>query len=124
MPLKHEHFDAPMRLSDVLLVEVNNDWCRQTVNLAPCELPLPVGAVLARRVDGDYAPYMLTAADTDVAAMLVTPAEADAGRQDVVVVRRGCVVAAANLHFISAVTADQKKVALALMDEIGLVPQE
>jgi hypothetical protein len=123
--LKHTSIDMPGTLSDVLLVEVDPRWCRQSGEIVPCDMDLPIGSVLARRANGDFAPYLLTTADKDAVAMLITPVEAGAKNRPCVVVRRGCVVAAANLHFIPAgAAADKKQAALASFENIGLVPEE
>lgn len=125
MTLKSSYLDMPATLSDVLLVELNNDWCREAGEVAACDIDLPIGAVLARRDDGSYAPYLLAASDSKAVAMLITPVKQGPARRPCVVVRRGCVVAAAGLFFIPAASADEKKkAALASMEDRGLVPQE
>lgn len=125
MSLKHLSIDMPDTLSDVLLIEVAPAWCRQSGEVAPCDIDLPVGTVLARRADDTYAPYLLASSDDEAVAMLISEVEAGTANRPCVVVRRGCVVAAANLFFIPAASADdKKKAALASFEAIGLVPQE
>ena len=124
MPLKHESFDAPMMLSDVLLVEVHSGWCREEITLAPIDADLPVGAVLAVKSDGMCVPYRQTDGDSAAAAMLITSAGKSTAPQPGVAVMRGVVVATANLHFLPAVTGTQKQTALDQLKALGIVPQE
>lgn len=125
MPLKSEHFDAPAVLSDVLLMELDPRWTRETASIGPCDVDLPLGAVLAKRADNTYVPYLLAESDSAALAVLITPVEAGTAAREGVIARRGCVVAAANLFFIPAAgAADKKKAALAELRERGLVPQE
>lgn len=139
--LKHSSADAPRLLSDLLLVELDNRWCREAGILASCEDAVPMGAVLARNADGEYVPYMTKLADAvaasegveakpavyadkAVAVSISTLLDPCDEAQPCVVVCRGVCVAAANLHFGAGVTDTQKKTALGQLHALGIIPKE
>ena len=125
MTLKSASLDMQAVLSDVLLVEVNPSWCRQSGEMVACDVDLPIGTVVALRADGAYAPYLLAAGDAVAVGMLITPVYASAEKSHCVVIRRGCVVAKANLFYIDAASAaDKQHAALASLEERGIVSQE
>ena len=114
---------GPGSLSDVLLVEVNRDWCREGGTLAATTVDLPVGAVLAKNDDGDYVPFLAAPGDNQAVAMLIKAAPASAAKQHVSVIRRGAVVAFSGLGFLTAVTEEQQKTACGQLTSLGIVVQ-
>lgn len=58
MPLNHYGEDAPRSLSDLVLLELDMKWCRESGTLAPLSVPMQLGAVLAFDDAGRYVPYM------------------------------------------------------------------
>ena len=139
--LKHSSADAPRSLSEILLMELDNRWCRESGSLAPCTEAVPMGAVLARNADGEYVPYMtkLSAAvaaaegveakpavyaDKAVAVSISTLLPPAEEAQPCVVVCRGVCVAAANLYFGADVTDAQKQTALGQLHALGIIPKE
>ncbi|MDL2268865.1 head decoration protein [Desulfosarcina sp. OttesenSCG-928-A07] len=113
--------DAPRSLSEVLLVEVNRNWCRDSVDLAPTTVDLPVGAVLARTDDGAFVPYLTAAGDNQAAAVLVTPKSVSDEVQAAVVISRGARVAASGLAFLSTVTDEEKQTAYGQLTALGII---
>lgn len=116
--------DAPKRLSEILLVEINRDWCRENGTLAPTTTDLPMGAVLALNEDGNFVPYLLAAGDSQAVAMLVTPRPKNTAAQKCVVLRRGAKVAASGLVFLDPVTGGQKQTAYSQLTTLGIVVEE
>ncbi|MDL2275153.1 head decoration protein [Desulfosarcina sp. OttesenSCG-928-G10] len=113
--------DAPRSLSEVLLLEVNRNWSRDTVTLAATTVDLPVGAVLAVNEDGTYVSYLAAAGNNEAAAMLVTPRIKSTAAQEAVVIRRGARVSASGLAFLATVTDAQKQTAYAQLTALGIV---
>lgn len=115
---------APKTLSDVLLVELNPQWCREEAYLAPAAVDMPLGAVVAVNDDGNYVPYLSAAGDNQAKAVLMTPKKANPAAQKCVVLRRGVKVAASGLAFLDAVTGEQKQTAYSQLTELGIVVEE
>lgn len=121
----HEYSeDAPKSLSEVLLVEVNRSWCRDSGILAPTTVDLPVGAVLAKNEDGNLVSYLAAVGDTTAVAVLVTPKLKNTAAQSCVVISRGAKVAASGLAFLTAVTDEQKQTAYSQLTALGIVVEE
>lgn len=116
--------NAPKSLSEVLLVEINKEWGRETGLLAPAAVDMPIGAVLAKNEDGNYVPYLAAAGDNKAVAVLVTPKSRNAAAQKCVVIRRGAKVAARTIAFLEAVTEEQKQTAYSQLTELGIVVEE
>lgn len=119
--LKEYSEDAPKTLSDVLLVELNPNWCRDNGLLAPTTVDLPLGAVLAANEDGNFVPYLSAVGDNAAVAVLVTPKAKNTAAQKCVVFRRGVKVAASGLEFLAAVTDEQKATAYSQLTALGIV---
>lgn len=128
MPLKSATYTEGPRLSDFLLVEVEKNWCRESVSLAPTTLSLPMGTVLAPDGTGHFVPYMTDLADANQAdkAVCVTLQQAEISEeaQDIVVIMRGCVLSKAHLCFDPAVTDAEMQNAIADLKALGIVCKE
>lgn len=128
MPLKSATYTEGPRLSDLLLVEIHKNWCRESVSLAPTTLPLPLGTVLAPDGAGHFVPYMTDLADANQAdkATCVTlqKAEISEDAQDIVVIMRGCVLSKAHLCFDPTDTDTEIKTAIADLKALGIVCKE
>lgn len=139
--LNHSSADAPRSLSEILLMELDNRWCRESGTLAACEVSVPMGTVLALNADGEYVPYMTELApateasegveakpavyaDKAVAVSISATLGESVESEPCVVVCRGVCVAAANLHFLPSVTDSQKKTALSQLKVLGIIPKE
>ena len=133
--------DAPRSLSDLVLLEVDMKWCRESGELAPLSAPLQLGAVLALDAAGRYVPYMAeltpgteasegveavaaTHADKAVAVLISRDLPASEEEQPCTVIRRGACVAASNLYWSDSVTDDEKTTALGQLAALGIVPKE
>ena len=133
--------DAPRSLSDLVLLELDMKWCRESGELAPLSAPLQLGAVLALDAAGRYVPYMTeltpgteasegveavaaTHADKAVAVLISKKIPASEEAQFCTVIRRGACVAAQNLIWLDGVTEDRKKTALGQLSALGIVPKE
>lgn len=140
MPLNHYGEDAPRPLSDLVLLELDMKWCRESGTLAPAAETVPMGAVLGMDTNGRYVPYMaeLTPAveasegmeatpaayaDEAVAVLISKDLPASEEEQPCTVVRRGVCVAQDNLQWLETVTEDQKKTALGQFSALGIVPR-
>lgn len=115
---------APKSLSEVLLVEVSRNWCRDTGTLAPTTVDLPIGAVLVKNEDGNFVSYLTAEGDNQAVAMLVTPKSKNTAAQSCVVVSRGVKVAASGLAFLADVTDEQKQTAYSQLTALGIVVEE
>lgn len=124
MPLYSHTEDDPLTLSGVLLVEIDRRWCRQEIILAPTDIDLSMGMVLAKTDDGDYVPYLAEAENDEASAVMITEAKASDEQQSAVAVMRGAVVYSENLIFLESVTEEQKAAALEQLTALGIVPQE
>lgn len=141
MPLNHYGEDAPRSLSDVVLMELDMKWCRESAVMAPLSAPAQMGAVLALDADARYVPFMTeltpaveategveavpaTYADQAVAVLISKKVPDSAEEQPCTVLRRGACVAAPNLEWLPAVSEDQKKTALGQLAALGIVPKE
>lgn len=132
MALKSASYDAPAGLSSLLLVELNRDWSRERRALAATEIDLPLGTVLAVDEDGLLIPYPHAEAPgegeaatvADAVAVLITPAEASADDQEVVVVERGVRVYAPGLFWLEDVTDEEKAQALLMLQAKTIAIQE
>lgn len=133
--LKHWGQDAPPSLSDVLQVEIDMRWSRETGMMRPFAQDIPLGAVLARDESGRFVPYMAeltpavdstpaTFADKAVAVCISKLLPASETEQSCSVVARGVTVAAANLIWLPTVTDEQKQTALGQLKALGVVPTE
>ncbi len=133
--------DAPRSLSDLVLLELDMKWCRESVDLAPLSAPLQLGAVLALDAAGRYVPYMTeltpaieasegveavpaTHADKAVAVLISKKIPASEEAQSCTVLRRGCCVAVDNLEWLESVSEEQRKTALGQLAALGIVPKE
>lgn len=148
MPLRHYGEDAPRPLSDIVLEELSMSWCRESGLLAPCAVPVPMGAVLGMDGEGRYVPYMAdisaaaasimeedqedsgpqtqntAKADKAVAVLISGDLSASEETQPCTVIRRGARVAASNLYWLDGVEEEQKKTALSQLSALGIVPKE
>ena len=141
MPLNNHSEDGPKSLSDILTLELDMRWCRESGVLAPSADSVPMGAVLAQDADGNYVPFMAeltpeipeadevpaapaTYADKAVAVLISKDLPKDEEEQYCSVVRRGVCVATANLQWLDSVTEPQKKTALGQLSALGIVPKE
>ena len=124
-PILYEHSEeASKTLSDVLLVELHVQWCREEGLLAPVAEDAPLGSVLALNADGNYVPYLAAVGDNQAKGVLVTPKKANSAAQKCVVLRRGVTVAASGLSFLASVTDEQKKISYSQLTELGIVVEE
>ena len=115
----------PMRLSEVVVFEVDSRWSRQEITLAALAETLPLGAVLALDAEsGSYVPYLAAEGDNEASAVLCAPAKASSAAQKAVAELRGAVLCGSNLAFLEGVTDEQKKTAFAQLTALGLVVQE
>lgn len=145
--LKHYGADAPRSLSDILLFEIDPRYSREHGEFAPVSEKVPMGAVLCLNDAGQYIPFgqelspaveavaasegveavegrSAVTADKPCAILISREVEASGEAQDCAVVRRGACVAADNLFWLSSVTDEQKKTALAALASLGIVPKE
>lgn len=136
--LKHWGQDAPPSLSDVLQVEIDMRWSRETGVMAPVSAEtgdIPLGAVLACNAEGRLVPYMTeltpavdstpaTYADAACAVLISRSIPVSETEQPCSIVARGATVAADNLFWLPSVTDDQKKTALGQLKALGIVPTE
>lgn len=128
MPFKTDtHIEGP-RLSDFVQLEIHPAWSRETINVAPTTVALPVGTVLARDAATSYVPYMTDLADAAQAdkasCILITPLDPSETAQEAVVLTRGCVLSKSFLHFDDTVTEPEKQNALAALSALGIVCKE
>lgn len=145
--LKHYSADAPRSLSDILLYEIDPRYSREHGELAPVAEKVPMGAVLAQNGGGQYVPFGAelspaveaveasegvdavegkdaVLADKPAAILISRDIEPSEEAQECAVIRRGACVAVCNLSWLSAVSDDQKKTALAALASLGIVPKE
>lgn len=124
-PILYEYSeDAPKTLSDVLLVELDLNWCRDTGLLAPTAVDMPLGAVLAVNEDGNYVSYLAAVGNNEAVAVLITAKTKNTAAQKCVVFRRGVKVAASGLAFLETVTDAQKQTAYSRLTALGIVVEE
>jgi len=133
--LIHFSMDWPRSLSDIVTLEVDMRWSREPGTLAPCESPIPMGAVLALDPAGKYVPYLSESepekpgdppviADKAIAVLISKDRPASKEDQDCTVLRRGACVAAANIPWPDGVTEEEQKTALGQLSALGIVPKE
>lgn len=145
--LKHYAADAPRNLSDILLFEIDPRFSREHGEFAPVGETVPMGAVLCLNDAGQYVSFGQELSPAVEAVAAAEGAEAVEGKpavtadkpcailisreigvseepQDCAVIRRGVCVSAANLSWLSSVTDEQKKTALAALASLGIVPKE
>ena len=141
MPLNHYGEDAPRSLSDLVLLELDMKWCRESGTLAPLSVPMQLGAVLAFDDAGRYVPYMTeltpaveaaegaeaapaSYADEAVAVLISQKIPASEEEQLCTVLRRGACVATGNLGWLESVSEEQRKTALGQLAALGIVSKE
>ncbi len=141
MPLNHYGEDAPRSLSDLVLLELDMKWCRESGTLAPLSVPMQLGAVLALDDAGRYVPYMTeltpaveaaegveaapaSYADEAVAVLISPKIPASEEEQPCTVLRRGACVATDNLEWLESVSEEQRKTALGQLAALGIVSKE
>lgn len=120
MPLYHHSEDAPKTLSDVLIVELHKEYCRDSVTLAAHTDEYPIGTVLEKNADGKFVAFSGTA---DVPACAVLPTHRPASTEDVEVgvIARCASVALSGLAFDDALTQDEKNRAVVELSVRSLV---
>lgn len=119
MPLEVKTYEAPALLGELLLYELNPEYCRDTVTIKAPETDLPMGTVMVRNGDGTYSPW--ADADTDAAGVLLCDVAATEADVTAPVVRRVATVSASALQWPDA-TADARKAAcLAALETIGII---
>jgi hypothetical protein len=111
----------PKDLGDLLLIEVAPGWTKDTVTLR-AGTDYALGIVLAR-LDGKYQPVSPAAEDDSAIACAVTAERVDAksGDQPGTVIARGAVLDASELIWPQAITPEQKDLALAQLNSLGIV---
>ncbi len=135
MPLYSHSVDAPKSLSDIVTLELDMRWSRESGVLAPHDDIIPMGAVLALNADGKYVPYMTELesdsegdspafADQAAAVLISKDRPASAEDQPCSVLKRGACVAAANILWADGVTEPQKQTAIGQLAALGVVPKE
>lgn len=117
--LKHETFDAPALLGELLLYEARPDYCRETAIMAAADTPVLMGALLVKNADGTFAPW--AAGDADVGGIALRDVPASAEDVSVPVLRRAALVSAAAIHWPDGTSEEQQKTALAALETIGIV---
>lgn len=120
MPLYHRSEDAPKVLSDVLIVELHKEYCRDSVILAPHSGEYPIGTVLEKQADGKFTAFTGTA-DITACAVLPTRLPASAEDAEAGVLCRCATLALSGLAFDDALTLDAKNRAVADLNARGLI---
>lgn len=115
-------YTEPKHIGDLLLVEVAPGWTKQRVPIAATAVVLAIGTVLTR-VSGVYQPINLAATNgTEVPyAVLGQSAPINVGQQTVVSIRRGAVLAKAELVWNAGATGPQIATGLAALETLGIV---
>ena len=138
MPLNHYGEDAPRSLSDLVLLELDMKWSRESGTLAPLSVPMQLGAVLAFDDAGRYMTELTPAveaaegveaapasyADEAVAVLISQKIPASEEEQPCTVLRRGACVATNNLGWLESVSEEQRKTALGQLAALGIVSKE
>lgn len=141
MPLNHYGEDAPRSLSDLVLLELDMKWSRESGTLAPLSAPAHLGAVLGLDASDRYVPYMTeltpaveasegveakpaTYADNAVAVLISQKIPASEEEQPCTVLRRGSCVATDKLEWLESVSEEQRKTALGQLAALGIVSKE
>lgn len=139
--LKHNKYDAPRKLSDILIFEIDPRWSREGGEFAPTTRSIPMGAVLCMDSEGRYVPFGAelspaveasegveakgaVLADKPCAILASKEMEVSEESQPCVLIKRGACVASANLYWLESVSDAQKKTALAALASLGIVPKE
>lgn len=119
MPLNVKTYDAPALLGDLLLYELNPEYCRDTVTIEASEDDLPMGTVMVANADGSYAPWAVT--DTDAAGVLLCDVPASAAAAEAPLVRRVATVSKTALRWPAGATDAQMSAALAALEANGVI---
>ncbi len=117
--LKPVTYDAPELLGELLLFEINPDYCRETVTVSAPATDIFMGSLLVKNADGSFTPW--ESADTDVAGIALRDTPASSEDVLVPVLRRGALVSAAKLKWPESVTDEQKATAKSALAALGII---
>lgn len=117
--LKPVTYDAPELLGELLLFEINPDYCRETVTVSAPATDIFMGSLLVKNADGSFTPW--ESADTDVAGIALRDTPASSEDVLVPVLRRGALVSAAKLKWPESVTDEQKATAKSALAAFGII---
>jgi len=117
--LKHETFEAPALLGELLLYEAHPDYCRESVTVAAADTPVRMGQLLVKNADGSFTPWAAGDADVDGIALRDMPASAE--DLTLPVLRRAALVSSAALQWPDGTSDEQKATALAALETIGII---
>lgn len=119
--------------SELVLHELDFQYSREEVTLAITAAELPVGTVLMRNADGEYAPLTEVTEGTgesqtkklggDPRAVLIKAAPVSTSAQTGLVIRRAAILNGEALRFDAGVTTKQADAKLALSD-LGILIKE
>lgn len=119
MPLEVKTYEAPALLGELLLYELNPEYCRDTVSIKVPENDLPMGTVMVANADGSCAPWAAT--DTDAAGVLLCDVPASDKAAAAPLVRRVATVSKSALRWPAGATETQKAAALAALEAKGVI---
>lgn len=130
MQLEHKVYDAPELLGELLLFEINPEYCRESGTLKAPSAALPMGTVLMQNADGTFGPWTPAAPagegqtakpDPTAVGVLLREVPASSSNVDAPVLRRGALVSASLLKWPADTAEEQKKAALAALETIGII---
>ena len=119
MPLEVKTYEAPALLGELLLYELNPEYCRDTVAIEASENDLPMGTVMVANADGTFGAWAVT--DTDAAGVLLCDVPASGAAAAAPLVRRVATVSRTALRWPEGATDEQKSAALAALEANGVI---
>ena len=130
MTLEHKVYDAPELLGELLLFEIAPAYCRESGSLKAPSAALPMGTVLMQNADGTLGPWTPAAPaaegqtaepDSGPVGVLLRDVQASSSNVEAPVLRRGALVSASLLNWPADTAEEQKKAALAALEDLGIV---
>lgn len=122
-------YEAPELLGELLLFEIDPDYCRDTLTIKAPSAALAMGTVLMANADGTLSPWAAAAEPEDEApasdpaavGVLLADVAVSSSNAEAPVLRRGAIVSASALKWPADTAEEKKKAALAALEVLGVI---